>query len=75
MISPMTQAVADAVIASNPKGKPIKAKHSKLIAAALRESAELLVPRGQEHWIAEWTIRRKLLKIANELEEMVNSNE
>ncbi len=38
------------------------------LAAALRAVADEVVPPGQDHWLAEWTIRRKLLKIAKELE-------
>ena len=38
------------------------------LAAALRAAADIVVKPTEEHYLGEWTIRKKLLAIATELE-------
>jgi hypothetical protein len=60
-LSPAAQEVLTAAICDGPELE-------YRIAAALRAAADQVVRTGEEHWLAEWTIRRQLLAIANELE-------
>jgi hypothetical protein len=64
-LTPAAQAVLDAF---NAEARPEPHHQREAIAAVLRAAADQVVPPSKEHWLAELTIRRKLLAIAAELE-------
>jgi hypothetical protein len=67
-LSPQAQAVLDAIQDELDATVELVPCTERIAAAVLRAAADQVVPQGEEHWHAEWTIRRKLLAIAAELE-------